>query len=96
MVRITGPSHKTVEVLALIDTGATASSMDTALAKDLGFDLAATPQLSTQPNRTHTVAPDTAIRVRSAMTRYERPRTEVSCRCGSSPSRSSPDRCRPP
>ncbi|MFD9359401.1 7TM domain-containing protein [Streptomyces sp. NPDC060031] len=46
MVRITGPSNKTVEVLALIDTGATASSMDTALAKDLGFDLAHAPKVT--------------------------------------------------
>ncbi|MFB0627333.1 7TM domain-containing protein [Streptomyces sp. AB3(2024)] len=46
MVRISGPNGKTVEVLAVIDTGASASSMDTALAKDLGFDLAAAPKVT--------------------------------------------------
>ncbi|ATZ25856.1 hypothetical protein SLAV_20160 [Streptomyces lavendulae subsp. lavendulae] len=46
MVRITGPSNKTVEVLALIDTGATSSSMDTKLAKSLGFDLAHAPKVT--------------------------------------------------
>ncbi len=38
-VRVTGPTGKTVEVQARIDTGATGSSIDTELAKDLGFDL---------------------------------------------------------
>ncbi|MFE4257303.1 7TM domain-containing protein [Streptomyces sp. NPDC056883] len=46
MVRISGPNGKTAEVLALIDTGASASSLDTALAKDLGFDLAAAPRIT--------------------------------------------------
>ncbi len=46
MVRVSGPNGKTAEVLALIDTGASASSLDTALAKDLGFDLAAAPRIT--------------------------------------------------
>ncbi|MFB6837162.1 7TM domain-containing protein [Streptomyces sp. NPDC056361] len=46
MVRITGPSGASSEVLALIDTGASASSVDTALAKELGFDLAAAPRIT--------------------------------------------------
>jgi hypothetical protein len=39
MVRITGPDGRSVEVMAIIDTGATVSSMDTSLARTLGFDL---------------------------------------------------------
>ncbi|MGW6708527.1 7TM domain-containing protein [Streptomyces sp. NPDC054956] len=46
MVRVSGPNGKTAEVLALIDTGASASSLDTALAKELGFDLAAAPRIT--------------------------------------------------
>ncbi|MEV7568806.1 7TM domain-containing protein [Streptomyces tanashiensis] len=46
MVRITGPSGRSSEVLALIDTGASASSVDTALAKELGFDLDAAPRIT--------------------------------------------------
>ncbi|MEU6166025.1 7TM domain-containing protein [Streptomyces tanashiensis] len=46
MVRITGPSGRSTEVLALIDTGASASSVDTALAKELGFDLDAAPRIT--------------------------------------------------
>ncbi|MGW8363772.1 7TM domain-containing protein [Streptomyces wedmorensis] len=46
MVRITGPSGTSSEVLALIDTGASASSVDTALAKELGFDLDAAPRIT--------------------------------------------------
>lgn len=39
MVRITGPNGDSIEVMAVIDTGATVSSMDTNLAGALGFDL---------------------------------------------------------
>jgi hypothetical protein len=39
MVRITGPNGDSIEVMAIIDTGATVSSMDTRLAGALGFDL---------------------------------------------------------
>lgn len=39
MVRITGPTGKTVEALARVDTGASASSMDTEIANRLDFDL---------------------------------------------------------
>jgi len=39
MVRITGPNGNSVEVTAIIDTGATVSSIDTKLARTLGFDL---------------------------------------------------------
>ncbi|MET8750807.1 7TM domain-containing protein [Streptomyces sp. NPDC004667] len=46
MVRISGPNGKTLEVLAMVDTGASASSMDTRLAKDLGFDLSAAPKVT--------------------------------------------------
>ncbi|WP_330295091.1 7TM domain-containing protein [Streptomyces sp. NBC_00503] len=46
MVRISGPNGRTADVLAMIDTGASASSMDTALAKDLGFDLAKAPRVT--------------------------------------------------
>lgn len=46
MVRITGPSGRSAEVLALIDTGASASSVDTALAKELGFDLDSAPRIT--------------------------------------------------
>ncbi|MDP9397243.1 MAG: RimK/LysX family protein [Actinomycetota bacterium] len=38
-VRITGPTGKSVEVLARIDTGAKGSSMDDDLAEELEFDL---------------------------------------------------------
>jgi len=38
-VSITGPTGRTVEVLARIDTGAAGSSMDDDLAKELEFDL---------------------------------------------------------
>lgn len=40
LVRITGPNGRTVEAVARIDTGASASSIDTGIAEDLGFDLA--------------------------------------------------------
>lgn len=40
LVRITGPDGRTLEAVARIDTGASASSLDTAIAEDLGFDLA--------------------------------------------------------
>ncbi|MEV8590775.1 7TM domain-containing protein [Streptomyces sp. NPDC051180] len=46
MVRISGPTGVTSEVLALIDTGASASSVDTALARELGFDLDAAPRIT--------------------------------------------------
>ncbi|WP_328941467.1 hypothetical protein OG259_07270 [Streptomyces sp. NBC_00250] len=46
MVRISGPTGKSVEVLALIDTGASASSLDTSLAKELAFDLDAAPEIT--------------------------------------------------
>ncbi|MFE7580236.1 7TM domain-containing protein [Streptomyces gardneri] len=46
MVRISGPTGQTAEVLALIDTGASASSLDTALAKELGFDLENAPRIT--------------------------------------------------
>ena len=39
LVRISGPDGRTVEVVARIDTGASASSIDTGIAEDLGFDL---------------------------------------------------------
>lgn len=39
VVRITGPNGSSLEVTALIDTGASVSSMDTGLAESLGFDL---------------------------------------------------------
>lgn len=39
LVRITGPNGRTVEAVARIDTGASASSIDTRIAEDLGFDL---------------------------------------------------------
>lgn len=38
-VRITGPTGKTVEALARVDTGASSSSMDRAIAEELDFDL---------------------------------------------------------
>lgn len=46
MVRVSGPNGKTLEVLAMVDTGASASSMDTKLAKDLGFDLKTAPKVT--------------------------------------------------
>ncbi|MFF4011301.1 7TM domain-containing protein [Streptomyces sp. NPDC001717] len=46
MVRVSGPNGKTLEVLAMVDTGASASSMDTKLAKELGFDLKAAPKVT--------------------------------------------------
>lgn len=39
LVRLTGPDGSTVEAVARIDTGASASSLDTALAEELGLDL---------------------------------------------------------
>lgn len=39
LVRLTGPSGQTVEVLARLDTGAQVSTLDRALARDLGFTL---------------------------------------------------------
>lgn len=39
LVRITGPNGRTIEAVARIDTGASASSIDTDIAEDLGFDL---------------------------------------------------------
>ncbi len=39
LVRITGPDGQTVEALALVDTGATRSSIDEDIADDLGLDL---------------------------------------------------------
>lgn len=44
MVRITSPSGRTIELLAIIDTGASSSSLDTDLAEDLGFDLDHAPR----------------------------------------------------
>lgn len=38
-VTVTGPTGKTIEVDARIDTGATGSSIDDDLARELGFDL---------------------------------------------------------
>ncbi|MCA1702950.1 MAG: hypothetical protein LC808_06645 [Actinobacteria bacterium] len=38
-VRITGPTGKTIEGIARVDTGASASSIDEDLARELGFDL---------------------------------------------------------
>ncbi|MFF0557907.1 7TM domain-containing protein [Streptomyces sp. NPDC004266] len=46
MVRVSGPTGRSHEVLALIDTSASASSVDTALAKELGFDLDAAPRIT--------------------------------------------------
>ncbi|MFD8146414.1 7TM domain-containing protein [Streptomyces sp. NPDC059708] len=46
MVRISGPNGTSREVLAMVDTGASASSMDTRLAKELGFDLKAAPKVT--------------------------------------------------
>ncbi|MFD9610592.1 7TM domain-containing protein [Streptomyces sp. NPDC059083] len=46
MVRVTGPTGQSSEVLALIDTGASASSLDTALARELGFDLDDAPRIT--------------------------------------------------
>lgn len=62
MVRISGPNGKTAEVLALIDTGASASSLDTALAKDLGFDLAAAPGSRSVPRSAARSAPSSTPR----------------------------------
>ncbi|MGH3861395.1 7TM domain-containing protein [Actinokineospora sp.] len=45
MVKITGPTGKTAEVKAIIDTGATTSSIDTGLAESLGFDLDDAPKV---------------------------------------------------
>jgi hypothetical protein len=39
LVRLTGPNGRTAEAVARIDTGASGSSLDTAMAEDLGFDL---------------------------------------------------------
>lgn len=39
LVRITGPNGRTIEAVARIDTGASASSFDTDIAEDLGYDL---------------------------------------------------------
>ncbi|WP_219416272.1 7TM domain-containing protein [Pseudonocardia nigra] len=39
LVRITGPNGRTVEAVARIDTGASASSLDVGIAEELGFDL---------------------------------------------------------
>lgn len=39
LVRITGPNGRTIEAVARIDTGASASSVDTDIAEELGFDL---------------------------------------------------------
>lgn len=39
LIRITGPNGRTVEAIARIDTGATASALDEEIAKGLGFDL---------------------------------------------------------
>lgn len=38
-VRITGPTGKTIEAIARVDTGASASSIDEDMARKLGFDL---------------------------------------------------------
>ena len=38
-VRVTGPTGQTLEVIARIDTGASASSIDEDMARELGFDL---------------------------------------------------------
>lgn len=42
LVRITGPNGRTIETVARVDTGASASSIDIDIAEDLGFDLDAT------------------------------------------------------
>ena len=39
LVRITGPNGATIEAVARVDTGASASSLDVAIAEELGFDL---------------------------------------------------------
>ncbi len=39
LVRITGPTGRTVEAIARVDTGATSTSIDQRMAEDLGFDL---------------------------------------------------------
>jgi hypothetical protein len=57
LVRVTAPGGETVEAVAILDSGATSSSIDESLAEDLGFDLANA---------------DT-ITVRSALGREERP-----------------------
>lgn len=46
IVRIIGPAGQTKEVKAVIDSGAGASSMDTKLARELGFDLENAPQVT--------------------------------------------------
>lgn len=45
MVRIIGPDGRSTELPAMIDTGATASSLDTKAAKGLGFDLDHAPKV---------------------------------------------------
>jgi len=57
LVRVTGPTGESVELVAIVDTGASSSSLDEAIAEDLGFDLA----------NAETVV------VRSALGREERP-----------------------
>jgi len=57
LVRISGPDGATVEAVAVLDSGATSSSIDESLAKELGFDL----------ENAETVT------VRSALGREERP-----------------------
>jgi len=46
LVRITGPTGKTVEALARIDTGASSSSIDDDIATYLGFDLENAPTVT--------------------------------------------------
>ncbi|MBP2329249.1 hypothetical protein JOF56_009634 [Kibdelosporangium banguiense] len=46
LVRVVGPLGKTAEVKAIIDSGAGASSMDTQLAENLGFDLDEAPRVT--------------------------------------------------
>ncbi|WP_143047057.1 7TM domain-containing protein [Amycolatopsis xylanica] len=46
MVQLAGPAGTTIQVKAIIDTGASASAMDTRLARSLGFDLDAAPRIT--------------------------------------------------
>jgi len=57
LVRLSGPDGDTVEAVAIVDTGASSSSIDEDIAEELGFDLASA---------------DT-VTVRSALGREERP-----------------------
>ncbi len=57
LVRITGPDGESVETVAIVDTGASSSSIDDDIAEDLGFDLENADRIT----------------VRSALGREERP-----------------------